>query len=130
MGEAALALQPWDHAAAIACLDRLEGADQLIDQWRCPATCSGHACRRRCRRASGERPGWRSQALLKDNYMAETLTLLPLVYRHVGMASKALNRIADTLQQWEKALLACRSWWASAWMAIRHRRLCSRRLPK
>ena len=32
--------------------------------------------------------------------------LLPLVYHHVGMASKALNRIADTLQQWEKALVA------------------------
>ena len=42
--------------------------------------------------------------LLNDNYMAETLMLLPVVYRQVGMASKALNRIAATLQQWDKAL--------------------------
>jgi hypothetical protein len=46
------------------------------------------------------------EALLKNNYMIEALVLLPLLYRQVGMASKIINRIADALRQWDKALLA------------------------
>jgi hypothetical protein len=42
--------------------------------------------------------------LIEMNYMAEALELLPLVYRQVGMARRELNRIADALRLWEKAL--------------------------
>jgi hypothetical protein len=71
------------------------------------------------------------EALLKDNYMAEALALLPLVYRHVGMASKALNRIADTLRQWDKALArdAGAGGREYGWRSDTAR-LCSPRLPK
>jgi tetratricopeptide (TPR) repeat protein len=105
MGEAALALRRGDHAAAIACLDRLEKSDS--------SSINGDALPRAvitlgavAAGAPREKGRLALDTLLKDNYMAEALALLPLVYRHVGMASKALNRIADTLRQWEKALLA------------------------
>jgi tetratricopeptide (TPR) repeat protein len=105
MGEAALALQREDRAAVIACLDRLEGADQSsINGDALP--CAVVTLAAVVAGAPREKGLAAINALLKDNYMAETLALLPLVYRHVGMASKALNRIADTLQQWEKALVA------------------------
>jgi len=106
MGEAALALHRRDTAAATACLDRLEGTDEL--------SINGDALPRAVvilsAIALGVAPREKGlaaiTALIDDNYMAETLALLPLVYRHVGMANKELNRIAETLQQWEKALLA------------------------
>lgn len=105
MGEAALALQREDRAAVIACLERLEGADQSSingDALPCAVVMLAAVVAG----APRDKGLAAINALLKDNYMAETLVLLPLVYRHVGMASKALNRIADTLQQWEKALVA------------------------
>lgn len=105
MGEAALALRRGDHSAALACLDRLENTDS--------ASINGDALPRAmvtlgavAAGAPREKGRLALEALLKNNYMAEALALLPLVYRHVGMASKPLNRIADTLRQWEKALLA------------------------
>lgn len=103
MGEAALALRRDDHAAVIACLDRLENTEE--------ASINGDALPRAVLTLAAVASGAPREkglaaitALLKDNYMAETLMLLPLVYRRVGMASKALNRIAATLQQWDKAL--------------------------
>jgi hypothetical protein len=39
----------------------------------------------------------RSKRCSRTTTWLKTLALLPLVYRHVGMASKPLNRIADTL---------------------------------
>jgi tetratricopeptide (TPR) repeat protein len=105
MGEAALALRRGDHSAALAGLDRLENTDRAsINGDALPvavvtlgAVAAG---------APREKGRLALEALLKNNYMAEALALLPLVYHHVGMASKALNRIADTLRQWDKALLA------------------------
>ncbi|SBT03837.1 hypothetical protein ACCAA_1160011 [Candidatus Accumulibacter aalborgensis] len=93
----------------IACLDRLEGTDESsINRDALPravvklaAVVAG---------APREKGLAAIAALLDDNYMAETLVLLPLVYRHVGMASKALNRIAATLEQWDKALVAVPEW--------------------
>ncbi|KFB67627.1 hypothetical protein [Candidatus Accumulibacter vicinus] len=103
MGEAVLALQRDDRAAVIACLNRLEGTDESSnDRDVLPravvalAAVAASAPRDKGLGAIAD--------LLKNNYMAETLALLPLVYPRVGMASKALNRIADTLQQWDKAL--------------------------
>jgi|GEM_PF-5101359 len=105
MGEAALALRRGDNAAAIACLDRLENTNS--------ASINGDALPRAvvtlgavAAGAPREKGRLALDTLLKNNYMAEALTLLPLAYRQVGMASKPLNRIADTLRQWEKALLA------------------------
>lgn len=105
MGEAALALHRGDAAAVIICLDRLENtAESSINGDALPravitlAAVAVGAPREKGRAAIA--------ALLSDHYMAEALVLLPLVYRQVGMASKALNRINDALQQWKKALLA------------------------
>ncbi len=103
MGEAALALKREDRAAVIACLDRLQGADESSnDRDVLPRAVVALAA------VVAGVPHEKGRAaiadLLEDNYMAETLMLLPLVYRQVGMASKALNRIKDTLQQWDRAL--------------------------
>lgn len=105
MGEAALALHRGDHAAVIAYLDRLENTDGASINGdvlpRAMVTLSAVAAG-----APREKGLAAVDALLKNNYMAEALALLPLVYRQVRMANKALNRIADTLQQWDKALFA------------------------
>lgn len=105
MGEAALALRHNDHAAALACLDRLEKTD--------PAAISGDALPRAIIALAAVAAGAPRdkgvaaiEALLKNNYMVEALVLLPLVYRQLGMASKVINRIADALRQWDEALLA------------------------
>ncbi|MBN8437976.1 MAG: hypothetical protein J0L95_08035 [Candidatus Accumulibacter sp.] len=105
MGEAALALRRQDHAEVITCLDRLESSDEMsINGDSLPrAVVTLAAVVAGAPRDKGLAA---INGLLKDNYMAETLALLPLVYRQVGMASKALNRIADTLRQWDKALVA------------------------
>ncbi len=103
MGEAALALQREDRAPVIACLDRLQGADESsINGDVLPRAVVALAA---VVAGAPREKGLAAIAdLLNDNYMAETLMLLPVVYRQVGMASKALNRIAATLQQWDKAL--------------------------
>lgn len=104
MGEAALALRREDRAAVLAGLDRLDHTEASM--------INGDALPRAVINLAGVSAGaprekglTAIQDLLKNNYMAEALILLPLVYRHVGMASKVLNRIADSLRQWEKALL-------------------------
>lgn len=104
MGDAALALRRDDHAAVIACLDRLERTEN--------SAINGDALPRAVitlaaviAGAPREKGVAAIEALLKNNYMAEALVLSPLVYRHVGMANKVLNRITDTLRQWSKALL-------------------------
>ena len=107
MGEAALALRRNEHAAAIDYLDRLEQSERSAisgDALPCAvitvaAVIAG---------APREKGVAAIDALLKNNYMIEALVLLPLVYRQVGMARKALNRIADTLAQWNKALAELR----------------------
>lgn len=103
MGEAALALRQNDTSAVIACLDRLEHTESsLINGDALPqaiitlaAVVAG---------APREKGLASIEELLKNNYMAEALVLLPLVYSHVGYASKILNRITDSLQKWSKSL--------------------------
>ena len=103
MGDAALALRQNDTSAVIACLDRLENTENsLINGDALPravitlATVIVGAPREKGLASIKE--------LLNNNYMAEALVLLPLVYSNVGMANEALNRIADSLQKWSKAL--------------------------
>lgn len=105
MGEAALALQREDPAAVRACLDRLEDSkESSINGGVLP--CAMVKLAAVAAGAPSDDGLAAIKELLKDNYMAETLVLLPLVHRRVGMANKELNRIAATLQQWDKALAA------------------------
>lgn len=104
MGEAALALRRNDHAAVLKCLVRLDGTeDKLIQGDELPRAIvilAGVAAGE-----PRERGVTAIQELLKHNYMAEALVLLPLVYRHARMVDKILNRIAEALRLWDKALL-------------------------
>jgi tetratricopeptide (TPR) repeat protein len=103
MGEAALALRRNNNEAAIEILHQLERAETSAingDALPCAIITLAAVIAGEPR----EKGISAIDALLKNNYMVEALVLLPLIYRQVGMASKALNRIADTLAQWGKAL--------------------------
>lgn len=103
MGEAALALRQNNPSAVIACLDRLEQTESsLINGDSLPRAVITLAAV--IVGAPREKGLASIEVLLKNNYMAEALVLLPLVYSHVSIANKALNLISDTFQKWSKSL--------------------------